>query len=260
METGNRLYTPFRGATAIARKRTHHLLLAAAVAALALPSAGCAFLVNTSAATAPLQQHTLGACIDRSKSMSQAAITQALHAWAAEVTTAGGRASTGTTELTFYTGFIGPDSYRHGFDLLPSIVVRPAPPRPTNPYDTHATKAWRNALDHVRQTVRRAAERVRSFQPPRELGTDLEGCILKAHQLGVTKLFLATDLQPWGAQQTASLDLSGDEVALLFFCHSNQEAICASRRQRWVSRFEDAGTVSVHTIDPAQIGGSNGLF
>lgn len=136
---------------------------------------------------------------------------------------------------------------------MPPVVVDPHTKTWVNPYDTAAGKAEARKAQEARKRVAAEIARVHSFKPPRQLGTEIRGCLIRAHELNATHLLLATDLQPYGRQQTAPVDVSGMEIALVFFCNTNNATVCQRRRDEWADRLRADGAVSVNVIDPATI-------
>jgi len=184
--------------------------------------------------------------------MHAAWIRISMRYWAAQVrATVTTNTGTPRPEVDFFTGFVGATSYATGFTLVPPIVVPPLPAQPANVYDIHAKDEWKRKVARVKQRVLRKAIALASYRPPRELGTDLRGCVLRAASLGARDVLFATDLLPFGRQQTAVLKVMGMRIQLLYFCASNNAAACDARLSEWVRQLENDGA-TVHVIDPAE--------
>jgi len=191
------------------------------------------------------------ACLDRSESPDPWLLPIALHLWAGEARRVLILAASGRVGKTvIFTGAIGPDSYRN-FTLFPPIVIPAFPAKPSNPFAGKNDYETRRAA--ILRGVRSKVAALERLDPERMLGTDLLGCILKASELGVDRLFVATDLQPYGPQQSLQgLDLHNVRVSLLFDCLSDNAAKCRDRSDAMVATFRRAGA-TVHLIDPAEV-------
>jgi hypothetical protein len=186
-------------------------------------------------------------CIDRSDSMTRAWIQWSLSLWAREIRSSVGES---TSPIIFNTGFIGPNSYTDGFSLVRPVRVDPLPEKPSDPYATEALRSWaeQTSAEHVR--VNRQATHIARMRPARQFGTDIKGCVLRARELGASKILLATDLKPFGVRQRAKLDVRGMDMAIVYFCASNDALACEDRSHHWEELLLNAGATSVKLIDP----------
>jgi hypothetical protein len=220
----------------------------------ALSGLGAAFAATAVLAATPATMAKHAGCIDRSMSMDPAAIGVATRVWAAAIRSELRRAERGALRgrSIYFSGFFAKNGYRDAFSLVPPIVVAPFPPRPSNPYDTPSIDTWKRTVARKESQIGARIKALERFEPAREIGTDLLGCLLRAQDLGATSVFLATDLKPYGPQQRGRLNLRGVAIDLLFFCGDNEALTCRNLRDRWVKRLQNAGA-SVATIDPAAV-------
>jgi hypothetical protein len=225
--------------------------LALLAVASALSASACSLTKKAPAAT--VVDEARAACLDSTFSMQSAAIAASVALWAATIAADARNSSLADERLVFYTGLIGPRSYEKAFSYLAPVVITPHTKSWTNPYDTATGKAKARAAREARARVAGEIARVRAFKPPRQLGTEIRGCLIRAHELHATHVLLATDLEPYGHQQTAPVDVAGMEVSLVFFCNTNNASVCQRRRDSWANRLRADGAVNVNVIDPATI-------
>jgi hypothetical protein len=153
---------------------------------------------------------------------------------------------------------------------IPAVPPRPTPvARVQNPFDTAKNNAdssrfsqevarWHQSIGKAQAAARIAGYEVAaSHLPSNQTGTDLVGCELRASDLfsarGDNRLYIASDLQPWGPQSdSALLHLGKVKVTVAMYCDASADE-CAQREQSFADINYEAGAKSVQFLDPQNV-------
>jgi hypothetical protein len=207
---------------------------------------------------APAQPRSVVVCVDRSLSYHYTA--EVLAAFADLLV----RLPREDAAWTLHFRWVAENSYEPGAQIMtvniPPLPPRPKQDRPSNPFDRREAELRRQELAsyeaRVREIVERAAAGAQALTgvpwvPAR--GSDIWGCFMKAAELlhGGGWVAIGSDMEPFGPQQRAALDLKGIRVHVVFF-----EAADARRaqalKQTWVAWLTEAGAEEVVFHDPSR--------
>lgn len=196
-------------------------------------------------------------CIDRSRSVPDILVDKAISLAAGTATELVNErsAAAGSPPTTVYVSLTGKDSYSALQPIAP-LELSAIPKRTTNPSDDRARERWlAEHFSPARGKANQWSAKVLAYHPPRQSGSDVWGCPTKAADLLARSddraLVIASDLEPYGHQNRATLELGGVRVFVIYACGAPRAdaATCQARRRMWDRAFTAAKAGSVTWLD-----------
>ncbi len=146
--------------------------------------------------------------------------------------------------------------------VIPAVDATPAPPDNSNPVDPRPVETYRqqhtdaqNSLAAAKEKAQPKLDALRQFQSRQLPGSDL-GAVwqlatdLFRGQTGPRIVIVASDLQPYGFQDYADLDLKGGVKVRAIYHYCEREDDCIASQNFWLPILKAAGAADVQVLAP----------